>query len=106
HRVGRSHQSSAIIEVEIKGQTYQLRPFASGQNDIIVFRDATSVTETYSVGRMVVVEKLNNGMVKLDFNKAFLPPCAFSPHFNCPMPPLSNRIETAIAAGEINVIWT
>jgi len=105
HQAGRQHQSKAVIEVDIEGITYQLRPFVSGDLDIIVFRDATSNEETYAVGRMLVIENLNDNTVRLDFNKAFLPPCAFSPSFNCPMPPASNRIGCAIKAGEIDVVW-
>ena len=105
HEAGRKHQSNAIIEVDIEAVRYELRPFASGSVNIVVFRDLTCDQETYSVGRMIVVEELDEDLVKLDFNKAFLPPCAFSPHFNCPMPPFSNRIKTELRAGEKNVIW-
>lgn len=105
HESGRLHESNAIIEVTIAGEHYQLRPFSSGKNDIIVFKDATSGQQSYGVGRMLVAEKLDNGTVRLDFNQAFLPPCAFSPHFNCPMPPLHNRIKSAIDAGEKQAVW-
>ncbi|GGF12048.1 DUF1684 domain-containing protein [Subtercola lobariae] len=44
------------------------------------------------------------GHVTLDFNRAYLPPCAFSYHFNCPMPPAQNRLTVPIAAGEKNVL--
>lgn len=105
HEAGRIHQSSAVIEIDIANQFYELRPFSSGDVNIIVFRDLSSNKDTYPVGRMLVVEPLQNGQVKLDFNKAFLPPCAFSSHFNCPMPPFSNRINLDINAGEKKVIW-
>lgn len=105
HEAGRVHQSSAVIAVDIVNQHYDLRPFASGDINIIVFRDLTSDDDTYPVGRMLVVEQLDDSQVKLDFNKAFLPPCAFSPHFNCPMPPVSNRMRMEINAGEKKVVW-
>ncbi|OCS88663.1 DUF1684 domain-containing protein [Caryophanon tenue] len=101
----RAHASIGTIDVTIGGQTYALRPFQSGDYAIVVFRDATSGADTYGMGRMVIVEQLAHDRVKLDFNRAFLPPCAFSPHFNCPMPPFSNRIQTAIEAGEKNIIY-
>ncbi|UFS57954.1 DUF1684 domain-containing protein [Subtercola endophyticus] len=44
------------------------------------------------------------GTVTLDFNRAYLPPCAFSYHFNCPMPPAQNRLTVPITAGEKNVL--
>lgn len=101
----RQHESIGEIVVDIAGETYRLRPFAAGAYSIIVFRDMTSGSETYGTGRMLVIKPDADGRVKLDFNYSFLPPCAFSPHFNCPMPPFSNRLKTAITAGEKNVIW-
>ena len=37
----------------------------------------------------------------LDFNFAYNPACAFSPHYNCPVPPPENRLVVAIRAGEM-----
>ena len=31
-----------------------------------------------------------NGKVVLDFNKAYSPPCAFTPYATCPLPPREN----------------
>ncbi|WP_337983825.1 DUF1684 domain-containing protein [Lysinibacillus sp. C5.1] len=104
HHAARSHVSTGVIEVEIGGVHYRLRPFQSGRYSIIIFRDATSGNETYSMGRMLIIEQLDDDTVLLDFNKAFLPPCAFSSSFNCPMPPLSNRIQSKIEAGEKQII--
>ena len=104
NETAREHESIGIIHVEIAGQSYQLRPFQSGTYSIIVFRDATSGNETYGMGRMLVIQPHDDGTVLLDFNKAFLPPCAFSPYFNCPMPPMSNRIQVKMEAGEKQII--
>ena len=35
----------------------------------------------------------------LDFNRATNPLCAYSEHYNCPMPPAFNRLEVALKAG-------
>jgi uncharacterized protein (DUF1684 family) len=43
-----------------------------------------------------------DGKVVLDFNKAYTPPCAFTPHATCPLPPESNRVSAKIEAGERN----
>ncbi|MDQ1589073.1 MAG: uncharacterized protein QOJ77_2238, partial [Microbacteriaceae bacterium] len=45
-----------------------------------------------------------DGTIILDFNRAVLPPCAFSYAFNCPMPPKQNRFTVPIEAGEKNVL--
>ncbi|MFE1435421.1 DUF1684 domain-containing protein [Streptomyces griseoaurantiacus] len=40
------------------------------------------------------------GSTTVDFNRAYLPPCAFCPHFLCPLPPPGNTLDVAVAAGE------
>jgi uncharacterized protein (DUF1684 family) len=73
------------------------------ENDISVFfRDATSGKESYSLGRYVDVKKLPNGQYLLDFNFAYNPACAFSEHYNCPIPPKTNVVPVAIRAGEMD----
>jgi uncharacterized protein (DUF1684 family) len=36
----------------------------------------------------------------MDFNKAYNPPCAFTPYATCPLPPQENRLPVRIEAGE------
>lgn len=86
------------------GVDYDLAGFKSGRAIQIVFADATSGDETYSVGRFLFVAPRPDGKVVLDFNTAVLPPCAFSYAFNCPMPPKQNRFAVPIRAGEKNVL--
>ncbi|WBU38450.1 DUF1684 domain-containing protein [Homoserinibacter sp. YIM 151385] len=86
------------------GVDYDLAGFKSGRAIQIVFADATSGEETYSVGRFLFVAPRADGKVVLDFNTAVLPPCAFSYAFNCPMPPKQNRFGVPIRAGEKNVL--
>jgi hypothetical protein len=38
--------------------------------------------------------------VRIDFNQAYNPPCAFTPFATCPLPPPMNRLNVAIKAGE------
>ena len=40
------------------------------------------------------------GTVSLDFNRAYLPPCAFTDEFNCPLPPSHHRFDVDVPAGE------
>ena len=53
----------------------------------IVFRDATAGVESYAPGRFLTVEVEEGGRAVVDFNKAYNPPCAFSPYATCPLPP-------------------
>ncbi|WP_256760559.1 DUF1684 domain-containing protein [Cohnella sp. WQ 127256] len=102
--VVRQHQSPGDIRFVREGRAYELSPFASDDSLIIVFGDKTNGKETYGMGRMVLVSPEIDGKVFVDFNQSFLPPCAFSYHFNCPLPPAHNRLPFEVAAGEKQVI--
>lgn len=86
------------------GVDYDLAAFKAGTALQLVFADATSGESTYSVGRFLFVAPNADGTITLDFNRAILPPCAFSYAFNCPMPPKQNRFGVPIEAGEKNVL--
>jgi uncharacterized protein len=86
------------------GIDYDLAAFKSGRALQLVFADATSGDSTYSVGRFLFLAPNADGTITLDFNRAILPPCAFSYNFNCPLPPRQNRFGVAITAGEKNVL--
>jgi uncharacterized protein (DUF1684 family) len=74
-----------------------------GENDLgIFFRDATTGKESYELGRYVDVKKLPNGKFLLDFNYTYNPACAYSDHYNCPIPPKANVLPVAIRAGEMD----
>jgi hypothetical protein len=65
----------------------------------VYFTDATSGRETYRM-RYLPVAAAPHGRHVLDFNRAYNPACAYSPHYNCPIPPAENRLSVAIRAGE------
>ena len=85
----------------ISGKTYELLPVNDGNNFSIIFADKTTGEETYGGGRFLDTAKPDsNGFVTLDFNKAYNPPCAFTPFATCPLPPKENRLPIKILAGE------
>ncbi len=92
------------IVFERGGTTYRIAAFHEGSALLLVFADTTTGDSTYAVGRFLMVAPRADGAITLDFNRAFLPPCAFSQSFNCPMPPPQNRFRFAIEAGEKNVL--
>ena len=65
----------------------------------VYFTDATSGRESYRM-RYVEVAHAPDGRYVLDFNRAYNPACAYSPHYNCPIPPPENALKIAIRAGE------
>jgi uncharacterized protein len=66
----------------------------------VPFMDSTTGEETYGAGRYVEVDRLSSGNVRLDFNDAYNPYCAYSPQWSCPIPPVENRLKVPIRAGE------
>jgi len=66
-----------------------------------IFRDQTAGKTTYGAGRFLYAAPPVGGKVVIDFNRAYSPPCAFTPHATCPLPPANNRLPVAIEAGEM-----
>jgi uncharacterized protein (DUF1684 family) len=66
-----------------------------------IFRDETAKKETYPAGRFLYTALPKDGRVVLDFNRAYSPPCAFTPYATCPLPPRQNRLPVRIEAGEM-----
>jgi uncharacterized protein (DUF1684 family) len=76
---------------------------ATGDQDYLwlPFFDATSGKETYGGGRYIDVAVDTLGFVDLDFNYSYNPLCDYNPEtYNCTLPPLTNRLEFAVEAGE------
>jgi uncharacterized protein (DUF1684 family) len=95
-----------IVRFSILGSVCALEPLASSRQPtgfFFVFRDATAGTETYGAGRFLDTELPDpaTGTVVLDFNRAYNPPCAFTPYATCPLPPPQNVLAVRIAAGEM-----
>jgi hypothetical protein len=83
------------------GTKYELIPFKSRNGFFIILGDKTSAIETYAAGRFMYTDLPGRkNKVVLDFNKAYNPPCAFSPYATCPLPPPENRLDLRITAGE------
>jgi uncharacterized protein (DUF1684 family) len=92
------------VVFEVGGQTCTLEPTSvSGNRLFFVFGDGTSTVETYGGGRFMVTDgPQEDGTVVLDFNKAYNPPCAFTPYATCPLPHADNLLDVRIEAGELN----
>jgi len=78
-----------------------LEPTATPGRYFLVFGDMTNGHETYGGGRFLDVSASDDGRkVILDFNRAYNPPCAFTPFATCPLPVEDNRLPFPIPAGE------
>jgi len=96
----RTLHSPGDLVFRIGGQNLRLEAFGEGDQLLIMFRDKTSMHETYPGGRFVEVAMPNGKLTTIDFNKAYNPYCAFNPDAMCPIPPERNRLPIRIAAGE------
>jgi uncharacterized protein (DUF1684 family) len=95
--------SPGVLVFTISGKEYKLDALAEGEEFFIIFGDKTNKKETYGAGRFVYAAKPDaNGFTYLDFNKAYNPPCAFTPYATCPLPPKQNLLPIEIKAGEKN----
>jgi|SRR5690554_2139993 len=94
--------SPGRLEFTLNGQKLSLDAFDGGDSYYLVFGDKTSGRTTYGPGRFLYSDGLVNeeGQVVLDFNKAYNPPCAFTAYSTCTLPPLQNRLNIEINAGE------
>ena len=98
-----SYECPGILNFRINGEKLTLHPFTSGSGYFLVIADETSGLDTYGGGRFMYATPDSTGRIILDFNKAYNPPCAFSPFATCPMPPRENFLPAAIEAGEKSV---
>lgn len=88
---------------QLNGKDLKLYPIIETPGDkelFYIFRDQTAGKETYGAGRFLYSAMPQDGKVVLDFNKAYNPPCTFSPYATCPLPPPENRLPIRIEAGE------
>lgn len=97
-------ESPGYVTFTLKGKTLQLEPVyeTDEKKDLFfIFKDTTSRDSTYPAGRFLHTDLPKSGVVTIDFNKAYNPPCAFTDFATCPLPPKQNQLPVRIEAGEL-----
>ncbi len=97
--------SPGYAEFALNGKTVRLDGVLEdprAEQLFFILRDQTSGKETYGAGRFLYADLPKAGKVVLDFNKAYNPPCAFTPYATCPLPPPQNWMPVRVEAGELN----
>lgn len=91
-----------VVEFERDGLVHRLEALDDGSGGLLlILADRTSGQGSYGAGRYLDAAAPDaQGRVVLDFNRAYNPPCAFTNHATCPLPPPGNRLDLAITAGE------
>jgi len=90
------------VLLDLERATHRIRAMDGGDGQLwLVFGDATNGDTTYGGGRFLYTDPpTDGGTVIVDFNRAYNPPCVFSPYATCPLPPPENRLPVRIEAGE------
>jgi len=108
---GREYVKYALLKFALQGKPMELTIYKSlalaslpqYQDYLFLpFTDETNGTETYGGGRYMDMRlgEIKNGMMVIDFNKAYNPYCAFAAGYSCPKPPNENALQVPIKAGE------
>lgn len=97
----RRYERFGYVTFEVDGETVRLTVFRAGGGFFLPFADALAGKETYDSGRYVEPEPMPDGRMRIDFNLAYNPYCAYSPRWSCPITPAENRIHMPIRAGEM-----
>ncbi len=93
-------QKAGKAVFEKDGKSFTLVLFDEKDTWLLPFYDLTNGKETYGGGRYINVEKTANNRIEIDFNKAHNFYCAYNESFICPIPPLSNKMDIEVRAGE------
>jgi uncharacterized protein (DUF1684 family) len=97
----REEPAVGTIELDVAGAPVQLTVTGDPAEGLsAVIADATSNVDAYRFRFLEIDAPAADGSVVVDFNQAYLPPCAFSDHYVCPLPPAGNRLAVRVEAGE------
>ena len=98
--------SPGHVEFPLLGKTIRLDAVIEDGDLFFIFKDQTAGKETYPAGRFLHADLPTDlakpGKVVVDFNKAYNPPCAFTPYATCPLPPPQNKLALRLEVGELN----
>jgi len=93
------------VEFELEDGTHSFAAaLTAGGGLWIVFADpTTAAAKPFFRFLSAPAPAEDTGSLTLDFNRAYLAPCAFTDHYVCPVPPKGNRLEIPVRAGELAV---
>lgn len=94
--------NAGALEFERDGRTWRLEALGEhGKPLQVIFADRSNGRGSYSAGRYIDLEVPDaKSEVVIDFNRAYNPPCAFTPYATCPLPPPENRLDMVVESGE------
>jgi uncharacterized protein (DUF1684 family) len=100
------YMQTAVIDFAIEGKQFQLPAYQTEEMKrrhllFIPYTDLTNGKETYNGGRYIDLPYVDTRReVMLDFNLGYIPYCAHTPRYSCPVVPRENNLNIAVMAGE------
>jgi len=97
-----------ILSFELKGQSFQLNVYQGqelmqeeGYEDYLFlpFIDNSNGSTSYAGGRYIDLKIPDGDTIKIDFNSAYNPYCAYNDKFSCPIVPRVNYVDLDVNAG-------
>ena len=95
-----------VAEFVLQGKTFRVEPLDMSDTVLqLPLADETSESTTYGGGRFLHPDYSSNGLqhpgvIMLDMNRVYSPPCVFTHYVNCTLAPAQNRISVKLNAGE------
>ena len=92
------------VSIEIKGELFKLNIYQNLELEdenylFLPFMDDTNGETSYSGGRYIETSIPQGDILKIDFNTAFNPYCAYNEKYSCPIVPRENYLPIEIKAG-------
>jgi uncharacterized protein (DUF1684 family) len=100
---GQTYAAPGVLRFDLAGTPCRLVAFQEpGEDELfLVFGDRTNGTDTFAGGRYLYAKAPDaSGIVVLDFNRTYNPPCVFTAFATCALPLEENRLAVRVEAGE------
>ncbi len=100
------YMQTAMVRFQLNGQSFELGGYQTDEMKaqhilFVPFTDETNQSETYGGGRYIDLPYVDNhNQLKIDFNYAYFPYCAYTPRYSCPKVPAQNHLAIKVKAGE------
>jgi uncharacterized protein len=95
-----TYQRYGKFKFEVEGQEVELVIYYNKYGYFLPFADGLAGKETYGAGRYLEPESVGKGVLRIDFNYAYNPYCAYNELWTCPITPFENRLKVPVRAGE------
>lgn len=89
------------LELSIYQNQQLMNNFEYKNHLFLPFNDTSNGKSTYGGGRFIDLEipEEGNTTIRIDFNKAYNPYCAYNHKYSCPIPPKENNLVIEVLAG-------